>query len=59
MNAEDRVDKVYESLPSKVKDSDELLDILTEYSMLEYIVYYEMYDSLMDEKTGLKWEDYI
>jgi lysyl-tRNA synthetase class II len=35
------------------------LDLHIEYGILEFYIYYEVYESLMDEKTGLSWEQYI
>ena len=59
MNSEERVDKLYTQLPQGSAANDIWLDMLVEFAILEYCIYREMYESLMDQKTGMSFFQYI
>ena len=59
INSEKRVNTLYEKLPKGDIMKDSYLDFLTEYVILEFSIYYETYEGLMDEKTGMSFSQYI
>ena len=53
-----RVTELYKQL-NKESSGRFNLNLHIEYTILEFHIYYEAYESLMDEKTGMSWEQYI
>jgi len=61
MNDNARVKRLYAGSESPVSPRNEMetLEWLVELGICEFAIYYETFDALMDEGTGLSWEDYI
>ena len=54
-----RIQKLYKGLVKGNLKDDSYLDLLLEYVFLEFAIYHENYESLMDEKTGMSFHQYI
>ena len=63
-NSEERLNKLLEQFPknsyySSSKNEEEKLNIFVEFAIMEFCIHHEDYESLMDEKTGMSFHQYI